>query len=76
MAEYRVIPFDPGTSRDGAAGYAAGQLQSAITEAGAQGWEFVEVSNYSTVVPGSAGCFGLGATSPYPKTISMVVFRR
>lgn len=74
--EYRVVPFDPGTSREGAAGFAASQLDAAIRQAAGEGWEFVELSNYSTIVPGSAGCFGFGATAPYPKTISMIVFRR
>jgi|CXWL01.1.fsa_nt_gi hypothetical protein len=74
--QYKVIPFDPGASRDGSASYAAGQLEAAIGQAGSEGWEFVEVSNYSTIVPGSAGCFGFGATAPYPKTISMIVLRK
>lgn len=74
--DYRVLPFDPGTSREGSAGFAASQLEATIRQAASEGWEFVEVSNYSTIVPGSVGCFGFGATAPYPKTISMIVLRR
>jgi hypothetical protein len=74
--QYKVIPFDPGATRNDAVTYAAGQLQALIDQATAGGWEFVELANYSTIVPGSPGCFGFFATQPYPKTISMAVFRK
>jgi len=74
--EYKVIPFDPGVVKEGPSVYAANQLRQIIDRASSEGWEFVEVSNYSTIVPGSDGCFGVGATSPYPKTVSMIVFRK
>lgn len=74
--QYKVVSFDPGATSKDAVTYAASQLESLIGEAAANGWEFVELSNYSTIVPGTLGCFGFGATAPYPKTISMAVFKR
>jgi hypothetical protein len=74
--QYIVVPFDPGTVRDSAAPAAAAKLQALITAQAAQGWEFVELSNYSTIVPGSPGCFGMGAEPAFPKTVSMAVFRK
>ena len=75
MMHYRAVGFDPPASRDGTAGAAAAALESLIASHAASGWEFVGVQNHSTVVPGSSGCFGLGATAPYPQTLSIVVFR-
>jgi hypothetical protein len=74
--EYMTVPFDPPTSRDGTANVAATQLQSVIAQHAASGWEYTGVANHSTVVPGSMGCFGFGATAPYPVTLSIVVFKR
>ena len=76
LVQYKVIPFDPGVGRNDATAFAATQLEQLIASVSGDGWEFVELSNYSTVVPGSAGCFGFGATSAYPKTTSMAVFRK
>jgi hypothetical protein len=72
---YMAVGFDPPASRDGTAGAAAASLESIINAHAARGWEFVGVQNHSTVVPGSSGCFGIGATAPYPQTLSIVVFR-
>jgi len=74
--QYRVLPFDPGTTRDSAAAAAATKLQALIAAQAAEGWEFVELANYSTIVPGSPGCFGMGAEPSFPKTVSMAVFRQ
>jgi hypothetical protein len=74
--QYKAVGFDPPASRDGTAGAAASALEALIASNTAGGWEFVGVQNHSTVVPGSSGCFGFGATSPYPQTLSIVVFRK
>ena len=74
--QYKAVGFDPPASRDGTAGAAAAALESLVNSAAAQGWEFVGVQNHSTVVPGSSGCFGIGATAPYPQTLSIAVFRK
>jgi hypothetical protein len=75
VMQYKVVPFEP-SAAGGQTSSIAGALESLIAEAGEQGWDFVAVENHSTVVPGDAGCFGIGATSPYPKTFSLVVFRK
>jgi hypothetical protein len=74
--QYTAVGFDPPASRDGTAGAAAAALEGVIASHAANGWEFVGVQNHSTVVPGSAGCFGFGATAPYPQTLSIIVFRK
>ncbi len=76
MAEYKAIGFDPAISREKPADGVARDLDALIASQTEGGWEFVGVQNHSTVVPGDAGCFGIGATPAYPKTMSIVVFRR
>jgi hypothetical protein len=72
--QYKAVGFDPAASRDGTAGAAAAALEQLIASYAASGWEFVGLQNHSTVVPGSSGCFGFGATPPYPQTLSIAVF--
>jgi hypothetical protein len=74
--QYVAVGFDPPVSRDGTSAAAASALENLIAQHTAEGWEFVGVQNHSTIVPGSSGCFGFGATNPYPQTISIVVFRQ
>lgn len=74
--EYRSIAFDPPASRNETAVAAAAELEALMAQQAAEGWEFIGVQNHSTVVPGSSGCFGIGQSSPYQKTISMAVFRK
>lgn len=74
--QYIAVPFDPPISRETPASSAASDLQTLISHYAGHGWEYVGVANHSTVVPGDAGCFGFGATQPYPKTMSIVVFKQ
>jgi hypothetical protein len=74
--EYKAIPFEPPVSRQDATTSVATALEATIRAHAIDGWEFVELANHSTVVPGSEGCFGIGATASYPKTMSAAVFRR
>jgi len=74
--QYLAVPFNPPASRDGTATAAAAQLQALIASHANDGWEFMGMDNHSTIVPGSFGCFGFGATPPYPVTISIAVFRK
>lgn len=73
---YVAVAFDPPTSRNLTAETTASALDALIQRYASNGWEFVGIQNHSTVVPGSAGCFGFGATSPYPMTVSIAVFRK
>jgi hypothetical protein len=76
IMQYKAIGFDPSASRGDPASSAASDLQALMTIQANDGWEFVGVQNHSTTVPGSSGCFGIGATSPYQRTLSMTVFRK
>ncbi len=76
MPTYRAVPFEPEINRERPSASAATTLQDLINQATESGWEFVGIENHSTIVPGTIGCFGLGAMSPYPKTMSIAVFRR
>jgi len=73
--QYKVVPFEPGVA-GGQTATVAEALDNMVAEWAAAGWEFVALENHSTVVPGDAGCFGIGASPPYPKTFSLVVFRK
>jgi hypothetical protein len=73
--EYKTRGFEP-SAVGGSTDSVAAALQSLIAEEAAGGWTFVALENHSTVVPGDAGCFGIGATPPYPKTFAIAVFRK
>ncbi|MEI9850347.1 MAG: hypothetical protein WDN24_05185 [Sphingomonas sp.] len=73
--EYKVLPFEPNVA-GGSSTSVADALEAVIHVEASAGWEFIAVENHSTVVPGDAGCFGIGATAPYPKTFAVVVFRK
>lgn len=72
--EYRAVPFDPSMTRENSVAGAAANLEALVSGQAAEGWEFLGLQNHSTVVPGSPGCFGFGATPPYPATMSIAVF--
>jgi hypothetical protein len=74
--QYVAVPFDPAISRDNPATGVASDLQGLVDRYAVDGWEYVGVANHSTVVPGDSGCFGFGATPPYPKTMSIIVFKK
>ncbi len=73
--QYMTLGFEPQVA-GGSSESVAAALETMITYQAADGWEFVALENHSTVVPGDSGCFGLGATAPYPKTFAIAVFRR
>ena len=73
--QYKTRGFEP-SAAGGSSDQVASALESLIASEVGDGWEFVAVENHSTVVPGDAGCFGIGASAPYPKTFSVVVFRK
>jgi hypothetical protein len=72
---YKTRAFEPAVA-GGSSDSVASALEALIAAEAVDGWEFVALENHSTVVPGDAGCFGIGATSPYPKTFAIAVFRR
>lgn len=74
VMQYKLIPFEPPISTSDPTKSATEALKRIVDSHSAEGWQFKSLENHSTVVPGSSGCFGFGATSPYPKTISIAVF--
>ena len=76
IMQYKAIGFNPSASRGDPASAAASGLETLLFTQAKDGWEFVGIQNHSTTVPGSSGCFGIGATSPYETTLSIAVFRQ
>lgn len=74
--EYKCVSFDPSIGRATPSETVSSNLDKVISSEASSGWEFVGLQNHSTVVPGSNGCFGFGATSPYEHTYSVAVFRK
>ena len=74
--EYKAVAFEPAIERASDTESAASALDRLVKSEASAGWEFVTLANHSTTVPGSNGCLGFGKTNPYPKTMSMAVFRK
>ena len=74
--DYKCVAFDPSIGRSEPITDVANGLDGLIASEAQDGWEFLGLENHSTVVPGSSGCFGIGATNPYEKTFSVAVFRK
>ncbi|HKK37557.1 MAG TPA: hypothetical protein VJ994_14800 [Paracoccaceae bacterium] len=70
------MPFEPAVDRNDDSGSTAAALDRLVQSEASEGWDFVSLANHSTLVPGSRGCFGFGSSDPYPKTMSVAVFRR
>ena len=62
--EYKVIPFDPVNSRTDSSADAANQLQQLITSMVTDGWKYLRLEAISATMPGTSGCFGIGAQPP------------
>jgi hypothetical protein len=67
---YKVVNFNPKGSD------AAAQLESIISINTASQWTYVETTMISTYIPGSDGCFGVGAKPGYNQTQHIVVFKK
>jgi hypothetical protein len=74
--QYRVIPFTANIGSTEGAGTAAGQLQQMIASLAAEGWEYVRLEQVETHIAGTSGCFGIGATPAFTRSLSMAVFRQ
>ena len=62
--QYRIVPFEPQVGNSNPTKAASDALAALVQAQSSEGWEFRSIENHSTVVPGSNGCFGFGATSP------------
>jgi hypothetical protein len=76
MAEYKVVPFTASVTNKEGSGAAATQLETLCNDLAGQGWEFVGLETVETIIGGSKGCFGFGATPPMMEKFSMAVFKR
>jgi hypothetical protein len=74
--QYKVVPFDPVSKRTAGSAAAAAELEQLIAEHTAQGWDYVRLETISAIMPGTSGCFGLGAEPPSNIFYGMAVFRR
>jgi len=79
-SEYLVVPFNASLMRGEGPGKAANQLSELINGHARAGWQYVRMETIRTTVttPGSAGCFGIGATPTLvePIEVYVVVFSR
>lgn len=74
--QYKVVPFSAAVASAQSGSALAAEVERIILSQTASGWEYVGVHQLQTVVAGSSGCFGLGATPPTTTTSEFVVFRR
>jgi hypothetical protein len=73
---YKVKPFIAKVSNKGNADDVASQVQSYVNQEIADGWEFISCGNIDTVIEGSSGCFGIGATPASSTSIMVLVFKK
>ena len=83
---YKVVPFTADVQAGQGAGQAAAQLQQLIDKNAVERWEYMGLETLRTVVrtpaiPGTNGCFGLGAEPGIPERrsdvdVHVAVFRR
>jgi hypothetical protein len=73
---YKVVPFTASIANADNATAGAAQLESLIESHAGGGWEYVRLEHVDTVVAGSSGCFGIGATPSQSTSIAMAVFRK
>lgn len=66
---YKVVPFNPSNN-------VPSSLQSIINSEAVNGWKYVNHQYSDKLKPGSAGCFGIGATSDSTIHIGFVVFEK
>ena len=73
--QYKVVPFDPVSKRAANSAAVASDLESLISQYTSQGWEYVRLETINALMPGTAGCFGLGAEPATNVFYGMAVFR-
>lgn len=66
---YKVVPFNPSDN-------VPDSLQGIIDREAVNGWKYVNHQYSDKLKPGSAGCFGIGATPDSTVHIGFVIFER
>ncbi len=73
----KVIPFSPMIKgRRQNANNVANSLENIISQYSVDGWEFYNFYTMETMVAGSSGCFGIGATPSTMINLGFVVFKK
>ncbi len=73
----KVIPFSPMIKgRRQNANDVANSLENIISQYSVDGWEFYNFYTMETMVAGSSGCFGIGATPSTMINLGFVVFKK
>ncbi len=73
----KVIPFSPMIKgRKQNANDVAKDLESIIAQHSTEGWEFYNFYTMETMIAGSSGCFGIGATPSTMMNLGFVVFKK
>lgn len=67
--KYKVVPFNPSNN-------ISNSLQKIIDSEAVNGWRYVNHQYSDKLKPGSAGCFGIGATSDVTIHVGFVIFER
>jgi hypothetical protein len=67
--DYKVVPFHPSDD-------VPGLLQRIIDSEAINGWKYVNHQYSDKLKPGSAGCFGIGATPDSTVHIGFVIFEK
>lgn len=70
----KVIPFNPTIKGSQNANDVATSLSTLIDAESVNGWKFYNFYTSETVVAGSSGCFGVGASPSQHTNIGFVVF--
>jgi hypothetical protein len=66
---YKVVPFNPSDN-------VSDSLQRIINSETSNGWKYVNHQYSDKLQPGSAGCFGIGATPDSTVHIGFVIFEK
>lgn len=74
--QYKVVPFDPVSRRLANSAVVAAELEQLIEQHAADGWHYVGLESISAIMPGTSGCFGMGAEPPSNIFYGLAVFRR
>lgn len=73
---YKVIPYHPEMPPKGWGQQVATVVEETIKHEHANGWEFVQLQELTTFVPGNSGCFGFGATPSSHVSMCVLIFKR
>jgi hypothetical protein len=74
--EYKILPFTAQLRQQDTTASVASQMQQMIDYGVSEGWEYMHMDSVQTIIAGSSGCFGFGATPSVSTTCNVLVFRK